>query len=800
MMRRALLALALIGAVLVTVAAVLVCLTLRRWDLDVTERFQKHRWNFPSKIYSDAALVYPGVDIHAAGLIERLQELHYQRVGDTPARRGEYSLDAERCDVYLRQRSPVDDVGRRIRLALADGRIEAIRDLDSGEELFTFELEPMIITGLFEGVWEERRLVPLSEIPPLLVQAILDTEDQRFHRHRGVDVQGILRALWVNLRSGQVTQGGSTLTQQLMKNFFLTNERSLRRKLREAVMALIIERRFSKEEILENYVNEIYLGQKGAQGIFGIWEAAQFYFAKSPADLTVAEIAMLAGLIRGPNLYSPFRDAESAQRRRNVVLEVMHSLGHIDADTYSLARQEPLRVRTALTRAKDAPYFVDFVRRELAASYPEDLLNREGLRIYTSLDMHLQRVAEQAVQEGLEALERQHPTLSAGQPADQLQACLIAVLPQTGAIRAMMGGRDYRSTQFNRCMQALRQPGSVFKPIVYAAAFEHTRRSASPITTTTEIDDEPFTWPYDGRNWSPANYGRRYLGPTTVREALEHSLNAATARLAYQVGLPSILDLAQRLGISSPLPAYPSVVLGAAEVSPFEVAQVFAAFANGGLRATPLSVQRVLDRSGVSLERTAVELVHALPADTAFLVTHLLTGVLERGTARAARSTGFTRTAAGKTGTTNDYGDAWFVGYTPELLAVVWVGFDERRPLRLSGGEAALPIWTAFMKRATAGLPRTTFVPPAGINVVRIDPDSGLLATARCPQTLDEAFYTGTAPSTPCPLHPVEDGIPTEALPPQAERVDKPTRMAARWSPAGTIGKNSRPPYPMTVP
>jgi penicillin-binding protein 1B len=768
MLRRVLLFVALASAILATALGIVAWRYVRTWDAVVTERFRTHRWYFPSKIYSDSTLIYPGLDLKAIGFFERLRELGYQRVDDPPQRKGEYQCaDPSPCNIILHDSASSAAPAKRVRVDLTGDTVARIEDLESKTEIFTFELEPVVITGLYDGVWEERRLITMADVPPLLVRAILDTEDQRFYQHRGVDLIGILRAAWVNLRTGHMVQGGSTLTQQLMKNFFLTDERRLRRKLREAAMALIVERKFSKDEILENYLNEIYLGQKGAQGIFGVWEASRFYFAKTPQELSPAEMAMLAAMIRGPNLYSPFRDTTRALKRRNFVLGVMRQKSDITEDDLQTALREPLRLAPATTKMKDAPYFVDFVRRELADMYPSDLLTSEGLLIYTSLDMHLQRLAEQALQEGLADLEQHHPRLHADDPTQQAQGCLIAVQPQTGAIKAMMGGRDYRFTQFNRCTQALRQPGSVFKPFTYLAAFEHGRHSDKPILPTTQVEDAPFTWPYEGRTWSPSNYKKDYLGMVSVRQALELSLNAATARLAFEVGLDPILEIAHRLGITSPLPPYPSVVLGAAEVSPFEVAQAFAALANGGLRARPLSIKRVLDRSGVPLERQPVEVEQAVPPDTAFLVIHLMEGVLDRGTGAGARRRGFKRPAAGKTGTTNDYRDAWFVGFTPDLLAVVWVGFDEKRPLNLSGGDAALPIWTAFMKQATAGMPPTAFVPPPGVSIVRIDPASGLLATPQCPEMIEEAFYADQAPTSPCPLHPGGDEL-RDSLVPQA--------------------------------
>jgi penicillin-binding protein 1B len=758
MLRRLALGLLLLIAIASTVGGIIGWSFVRRWDAIVSEKFRTHRWIFPSKIYADSGLIYPGIDLKAVGFLDRLHDLGYQPVQGEVERKGDYAFNERggTLDVYLHDfRYPASEAaGHPIHIALAGNIVTRIDDRSAQREVYTLEMEPELLSGLYDRVWEERHLVTLQEVPPLLLRAIIDVEDQHFYTHHGIDGLGIARALWVNLRSGHTVQGGSTLTQQLMKNFFLTEERSVKRKLTEALMALIVERRFSKDEILENYINQIYLGQKGAQGVYGVWEASRFYFATEPHELSVAEMALLGALIKGPNKYSPFRDPERALHRRNYALTLMLKQGDITTEQFNAALQEPLRIAPVLNEGKDAPYFVDFVRQELARSYPSDVLTSEGLQIYTALDMHLQKLAEDALQTGLTELEKQHPRLHADTPADQLQGCLITIQPQTGAIKAMMGGRDYRSTQFNRCTQALRQPGSVFKPFTYLTAFEQTRHAAQPILPTTRLDDAPFEWSFDNQVWTPANYKKHYMGEVTVREALEFSLNAATARLAHEVGLLPIIETARRMGITSPLPPYPSVVLGSAEVTPFEVAQAFAVLANSGLRAAPLSIKKVLDRGGQPIERNPVQLEQVIPADTAYLVTHLMEGVIDVGTGAGARKRGFKRPAAGKTGTTNDFRDAWFVGFTPDLLTVVWVGFDHKRAINLAGGEAALPIWTEFMKRATAGLPANPFIPPPGVTLARVDPFSGQLATPACPETIEEAFYEGDEPTTPCPLHP----------------------------------------------
>jgi penicillin-binding protein 1B len=756
--RRVLLRLALTASALIAVAAVAAALVLwlyaGRLGSVVAEGLSGRRWAFPSRVYSDGFLVYPGLNLEAAGLFARLHRLGYRETGAGPLQRGDFRRGPDDVELFPRdfERADRPRPERPVRIELNRGVVRRIVDADSGQEILSLEIEPEVIAGLFESTWEARREVSLAEIPPRLVHAILITEDRRFFSHHGVDPTGILRAMFTNVRHGGVVQGGSTLTQQLMKNFFLSEERTWRRKLKEAAMALVAERQYSKNEILDYYLNEIYLGQNGLQGIFGVWEAAEFYFARPPLRLTLGETAMLAGLIRAPNYYSPYRNPDRARRRRATVLGLMREAGIITASEQAAALQEPLRSEPPQEKGNAAPYFVDFLRHELAAVYPPQVLTSEGLAIFTTLDMQLQAAAGEAVEEGLSDLEARFPSLR-GSGGARVQACLIAVRPQTGEIKAMVGGRDYGSSQFNRAVAARRQPGSVFKPFVYLAAFEAATHSSDPVTPASRLLDEPFEWVYDSRTWRPSNYRQQYLGSVTVRQALEMSLNSATARLAQQVGLEPIRELAARLGIEHELPRYPSIVLGAIETSPLEIAQAYATLANQGFRAALRSSKEVVDREGQPLERRRLEVERVASPAATYLVTHILEGVLDRGTGRAARDLGFQRPAAGKTGTTNDSRDAWFAGFTPDLLTVVWVGFDEDRKLGLTGASAALPIWTKFMLRATAARPETSFLPPQGVRLVRIDPRTGGLATSACPQTIEEAFLEGQEPTTPCPLH-----------------------------------------------
>ncbi len=755
LLRGLLLAAVFVGLVGGAAAAVLVWRYAGDLDATVVEKFNGRRWAFPSRVYSDTFLIYPGLDLAAAGLFERLQRLNYRELDTGALRKGDYRRTAQGLDLFLRDFSypgqPLPD--RLIHMELRANVLARMTDAQSGAELFSLQLEPEVITGLYDSTWEERREVSLAEVPPRLVQAIVVTEDQRFFEHHGVDPVGVLRAMAVNLQHGRIVQGGSTLTQQLMKNFFLSEERTFRRKVLEAAMAVVAERRYDKNEILENYLNEIYLGQNGLKGIFGVWEAAQFYFARPPNELSLGESAMLAGLIKAPNSYSPYRDAERARQRRDTVLGLLLQAGTITQAEYTEALAEPLRVGAPHGGRNAAPYFVDFLREELTNSYPPEILTSDGLGIFTGLDLHLQQLAAKAVRNGLEGLEKQYPRLKREAPTARLQACLIAIQPQTGEIKAMVGGRDYGASQFNRVVQAFRQPGSVFKPFVYLAAFETTRDAPEPITPATRLVDEPFEWAFDTQTWRPANYKDRYFGVVSARRALELSLNSATARLAHDIGLEPIRDLARRMGITSELPAYPSMVLGALEVSPFEIAQAYAVIANQGLRAAARATRKVVDRSGRPIERRPVEVGRVVSAEATYLLSHIMEGVIDRGTARGARELGFTRPAAGKTGTTNDARNAWFAGFTPDLLAVVWVGFDQRDELGLTGAAAALPIWTEFMKGATAAQPVSPFVPPSGVALVRIDPYTGGVATPSCPDTVDEAFWRGQEATTPCPLH-----------------------------------------------
>jgi penicillin-binding protein 1B len=698
---------------------------------EVVSRFSSQHWTLPSLLYSDSTMLYPGERLDDIGFFQRLARLNYHRVPPGQVSfRGEYSFDQNRGALVLFLhdfRYPYNDfAGALVALKISPLQtIESIEDLATHKVQYTTELEPELLGAIFQGSWEQRRLVPLSDIPPAFIDAVLAAEDHRFYEHHGIDLVRTARAAWVDLTAHHVLQGGSTLTQQLMKNFFLTSKRDWHRKVTEALMAYIAEERFSKDKILELYLNDIYLGQRGQEGIYGVWEASQFYFSREPRDLTIAQMATVAGMIRSPNRFNPFRHIASTTIRRNEVLAAMLQDGYISKAAYDEAVIEPLRTREPYTETNDAPYFVDYVKHELAERYPPSVLTGEGLRIFTTLDVHMEKQAEQAIGQNLSKLEEKHPSLKRKEKSQELESCLVAIEPQTGKIRAMVGGRDYRQSQFNRVTQSHRQPGSAFKPLTYLAALQQSfDEGARQFLPTSYINDEPFTWEFGATSWTPKNYKDRYFGRVTLEFALEESLNSATLRLANAVGLDRVLAIADKLGLGD-LPPYPSVVLGGVEVSPMQLAEMYAILANEGMEVPPYAVAAVVNAAGQVIEGHELKAEQVLSPEVAYSMDFMLEEVIKHGTGIGVRKRGFLRPAAGKTGTTNDSVDAWFAGFTPNLLAVVWTGFDQKQALGLTGAEASLPAWTDFMKAATASRPDNDFPMPSDVVRVRVDPLTG---------------------------------------------------------------------------
>ena len=725
-------------------------------DRIVRDRFEGAVFGVPSRVYSAPTIVYPGLDwkrLDLRGILARLGYREVGRAGAVPP--GQYAWDAHRVRVHLRafEHPSRPEPARDVVLRLSGSQIASIASMPSGRELGAVLLEPEPLGAYYGPSREQRELVRLDEVPPHLVDAVLAVEDQRFASHPGIDLRRIAGAMLANLQAGSIRQGGSTLTQQLVKNFFLTPERTFRRKLQEALMALIVEARYDKAQILESYLNEIYLGQRGSTAIHGFGEAAHLYFGKSARELTVAESALLAAIIQSPNGISPYRDPERATRRRDLVLDLMRDQGRLSETGHAEAREEPLRLASVTPDAGDARYFLDLLQRQLAETYAAPELAQEGLRIYSTLDRRLQTLAARALEEGIAAIERRLPRLAEA-PADRrLQGCLVAMRPQTGELLALVGGRDYRVSQFDRCTQARRQSGSVFKPFVFIAALEPVG-GAPRITLASRLDDAPLSVSTPSGPWRPRNYDGEYHDVVPVREALERSFNVATARLAQEIGIRRVADVARRLGIESPLPLVPSLALGTAELAPVEVARAYATIASGGVRPRMQTVEDLVDRAGEVVERRRLGFERVLDPGTAYLATSLLEGVANRGTAAGVRSGGLRGPIGAKTGTTDEERDLWFVGFTPDLVAVVWVGFDEPRSVGVPSSVGALPIWRHFVEGATGGVVRGRFPRPPLIERVAIHPATGARALAGCPERRDEYFLRGTLPDEVCPSGP----------------------------------------------
>ena len=648
-----------------------------------------------------------------------------------------------------------------VRVQFSGQQISRIVSLAGGGGLGSAELEPELLTNLFDSSREKRRLVRFEDLPPAVVRAVLAAEDKRFFEHPGFDPIRVLGAAWVDLRRGTKAQGASTLTMQLARSFFFSSERTWRRKLSELLVALQLEQRFTKEQIFELYANEVYLGNRGSFAIHGFGEAALAYFGKDVRELTPGEAAFLAGIIRAPNRYSTAeRRPERAAEARDRVLGQMVENSLISAEEAAIVQKAPLRLVSGSLETSAAPYFVDMVKDHLENSFPERDLALENLRVYTTLDSDLQRAAAAAVEIGAkqvdELLARRYARWKKkGEPAPRAQVALVALDPRTGEIKALVGGRDYGQSQLNRVL-ARRQPGSVFKPFVYAAAFANAVDGRAPVVTpTTTIVDEPTTFYFEDQEYAPNNYGEEFHGTVTTREALTRSLNVATVKVAELVGYDRVVEVARQMGLDPRILPTPAVALGAYEMTPLEVATGYTAFATGGVRAEPMFLRSVVSGEGKTLERNQPRPRSVLDPRVAFLVASVLQDVVNRGTGAGVRSRGFTAPAAGKTGTSHD---GWFAGFTSDLLCVVWVGFDDNRELGLSGASSAAPIWADFMKRAVAlpawsGGSSTPFPLPEGIMAVTIDPETLQLATPACPVAREEYFVSGTAPIEFCVRH-----------------------------------------------
>lgn len=721
-------------------------------------RYSGQGWKFPTRVYSDWLELRAGMALESSDLRRALEGSRYRRTGGKPVVPGQYRTRGSIFEIYLRPFLYPDraEPGAPTLVEIRDGHVASIGEgFSQPKPRGLLRVDPLLLAEFSDRERERRSYIPLASIPRHLALAVVASEDRRFFRHMGLDLLGIGRATARNVRAGSVVEGGSTISQQLAKNVFLSRKRSLLRKLHEAFLAVMIEMRYSKDQILEFYLNQIYLGQRGTWSVCGLEEGALYYFNKHVGELTLGEGALLAGIIPAPNRMSPYRDRDLAIARRNEVLEDMVGCGFISRREAERARRSGLRFAPNPAPTTRAPYFVDYVREVLSKDITESDLSTRGLLVFTTLDPAMEDAAERCVREGAREADWRSPV--GGADRDPAQAALVAIEPQSGAIRAMVGGRDYRESPFNRAVDSRRQPGSAFKPFVYVAAMDTPfSGKRPPITPATLLTDVPDSFPTPFGMYAPRNYEDSYFGRVTVARALARSLNVATVRLEYMVGVPKVAQMARALGIQSRLREVASLALGTSEVTPLELTTAYATLANGGIFVRPNAVRAVLDRGGNLIWSPRRESRRVVRAETAYLATTLLEGPVIYGTAASIRSEfGFMRATAGKTGTTDNENDAWFVGYTPDIVAGVWVGCDHNRRLGLSGTQAAVPIWARFMEIAHRGKPERDFQAPPGVVDVWIDADTGYRAGAECPHVMRESFIPTTEPRQVCPsFHP----------------------------------------------
>ncbi|HMA89577.1 MAG TPA: penicillin-binding protein 1B [Burkholderiales bacterium] len=711
-------------------------------DQRVRHEFEGRRFALPAKIYARPLELHVGLRVPETDVLRELRALGY-RLAARAGESGWYVENGDTLEISVRPFTFWDgpQPAKQLRVTFGDGAVTGLADAQ-GAPLALARLEPLLIGGIYPTNNEDRVLVRLAEVPKTLIGELIAVEDRRFYTHWGFDPRGLARAAY-SMATGHRIEGGSTLTQQLVKNFFLSPERTLGRKLTELAMAVLLELHYSKNEILETYLNEIYLGQDRDRAIHGVGLAAQFYFGKPIEDLTPAESALLVALVKGPGYYDPFRHPKRALERRNLVLREAREQHALTDEQYQVARATDLGLNPQRAMGTSPyPAFVDLVHRQLLRDYDEADLRSEGLRIFSTLDPRVQGAAERALADRLDAFDRERRFGAAG-----LEGAVVVADSQTGEVQALVGGRDARYQGFNRALDAARQVGSLLKPAIYLAALEQPSR----YTLATLLDDSPFTWKSQGAEpWRPVNYDRRFHGAVALRTALANSYNVASARLGTELGIDKVIATAHKLGIEHELPPYASTLLGAADLSPFELAQMYQTIASGGFRVPLHAIRDVTTQDGRPLKRYPLAVEQAFQAAPVYLLVAALQDVVRDGTAKSLADwlppeIG----AAGKTGTTNDQRDAWFAGFTGDRVGVVWVGYDDNRAARLLGASAALPVWGETM---AALEPQPLVLPvPAGIEQTWIDPQTGLRADANCAGAVELPFAAGSAPQARAP-------------------------------------------------
>ena len=701
-------------------------------DYQVRSQFEGKRWSVPATVYARPLELYPGVALSRDGLVAELDAAGYRAAGGgqepgTWAQEGERVRLTTRAFAYWDGREPA----RTLVLHFADGRVQSLRDPDSGEPVDLVRLDPATIGAIAPTRREDRLLVQLDHVPVTLIGALLAVEDRRFHRHFGVSPSGIARAAIANIRAGRIVQGGSTLTQQLVKNFFLTGDQTFTRKLNEAIMAVLLELRYDKREILETYLNEVFIAQDGDRSVHGFGLAAQYFFGEPLEALRIDQQALLVAMIKGPSYYNPRRNPERARQRRNLVLEVMADGGVVEEDAARAARQRPLDVLDQRRRPRhDYPAFMDLVQRHLQRDYRREDLQSEGLRVFSTLAPTAQHSTEEAVRRRL------------GDGDEALEAAVVMLDLDAGEVSALVGGRDPGFAGFNRALDARRPIGSLIKPAVYLAALEQP----SAWGLGSVLDDSPLRIEDgQGETWAPRNFDGEFRGDVLLVDALAHSYNIPAVRLGQDVGVNAVTNIVRRLGQDAPRRAYPSYMLGTAELSPMEVAGLYQVFASQGFRTPLRSVRAVTDASGEPLKRYRLSTERVVDPEPMYLLNHALGEVMREGTGRHAGATlPAGMTVAGKTGTTNDYRDSWFAGFTGDTLGVVWLGRDDNAGTGLTGASGALGIWAdAVSANAVRGFQP---VRPDGVTPVWIDEDTGARTHEACNGSRELPYMADHAP------------------------------------------------------
>ena len=740
LLRYGLIALALTLSALLVWSAVQVALL----DKEIRNRFSSVRWTLPAQVYASPQELYPGITLPLAELQHELTRLGYRQVAALEGP-GSFVARPGALDIATRAFAFWDGPQNATRMLVRGGPqgIEAISDLSTGEALDLTRLDPMLIGSIYPSRGgEDRVLIKLADAPELLVKGLQAVEDKNFYNHSGISIRGILRAMFENLSTGRVRQGASTITQQLVKNFFLSSERTFKRKFKEILMAILLETHYSKDEILEAYLNEIYMGQDGSRAVHGFGLASNFYFNKPPSELKTHELAMLVGIVKGPSQFDPRRRPERVRERRDLVLRIWADTGLIRPEEFEAAKVQPLGLSgTGRGGVERYPAFVQLVTRQLKDQYPDEALTTEGLRIFTTLSPRVQEALEQRIVDDLPALEKARKM-----PVGTLEGAGVVTSVEGGEVQAVVGGRDIRFAGFNRALDSKRQIGSLAKPFVYLAALMEPDR----YSVNTLLSDEPVTVKMPGsKSWSPSNYDKKLHGSMPLYVALAQSYNLPTVRLGLDLGVKKVQEAFAGAGFFQ-TPALPSIFLGAVDMAPVDVAQVYNTLAASGYQ-TPLSaIREVLTKEGKPLKRYPFKVKQTLPEGPVFLTTWSLTKVLQLGTGRAAYNVIPPGTRlAGKTGTTDDLRDTWFAGYSADHVAVVWVGRDDYKPTGLSGATGAMPIWAKLMRDLNVrGLDGTS---PAEVEDALIDPASGLAANESCEGAISLPYIAGYVPTEKAP-------------------------------------------------